>query len=58
MSGNYDLVCFGHDYSAHEERIGNTLLQNPGELMAMNGCSTLAIYKTKKQQVEWIEKKV
>jgi putative phosphoesterase len=24
MSGNYDLVCFGHDHSAHEERIGNT----------------------------------
>jgi len=26
--------------------------------MAMNGRSTLAIYKTKKQQVEWIEIKV
>jgi len=58
MSGNYDLVCFGHDHSAHEERIGNTLLLNPGELMGMNGRSTLAIYKTKNQQVDWIELKV
>ena len=57
MSGKYDLVCFGHDHSAHEERIGNTLLLNPGELMGMNGRNALAIYKTKNQQVDWIELK-
>lgn len=54
-SGKYDLVCYGHDHTKHEERIGGTLLVNPGELMGMNGPSTLAIYDTEKESVEWIE---
>jgi putative phosphoesterase len=31
-SGQYGLVCYGHDHQAHEERLGATLLLNPGEL--------------------------
>ena len=41
-SGLYDLVCYGHDHVAHEERVGDCLLVNPGELMGMNGPSSFA----------------
>ena len=54
-SGKYDLVCYGHDHTAHNEMIGKTLLLNPGELMGMNGRSTLAIYDTQSEEIEWIE---
>lgn len=30
-SDRYDLVCYGHDHTAHEEWVGETLLLNPGE---------------------------
>jgi putative phosphoesterase len=56
-SGKYDLVCYGHDHTAHLERIGKILLLNPGELMGMNGRSTLAIYETQSEKVDWIELK-
>ncbi len=54
-SGKYDLVCYGHDHTAYEERIGNTLLLNPGEIMGLNGQSTLAILTDRMQKVLWIE---
>jgi len=56
-SGHYGLVCYGHDHTAYEERVGETLLLNPGELLGMKGRSTLAIYDTKKGEVEWVEVK-
>jgi hypothetical protein len=42
-SGEYDLVCYGHDHTQHQEQVADCLLLNPGELMGMNGPSTLAI---------------
>ena len=54
-SGRYDLVCYGHDHTAHEEWIGETLLLNPGELMGLQGASTIAIYDTENKVVEFIE---
>jgi putative phosphoesterase len=54
-SGNFDLVCYGHDHTAHQEQRGNCLLLNPGELMGMNGSSTLALYDSETNQVEMIE---
>ncbi len=54
-SGLYDLVCYGHDHTAHEERIGKSLLLNPGEVMGLNGRSTFAIYDTAEDTVEWVE---
>jgi hypothetical protein len=54
-SGNFDLVCYGHDHTAFQEQIGNCLLLNPGELMGMNGHSTLAIYDSQARQAEMIE---
>jgi len=50
--GKYDLVCYGHDHTAHQEWIGEVLLLNPGEVMGMNGRSTLAFFDTKTRRVE------
>jgi putative phosphoesterase len=30
--GEYDLVCYGHTHVAHQQRIGRTLVLNPGAL--------------------------
>jgi uncharacterized protein len=53
LSGQFDLVCYGHDHTAHEEKIGSTLLLNPGELLGMNGRSSLAILDTTTRIVQW-----
>ncbi len=55
-SGAYDLVCYGHDHQAHEERLaGGTLLLNPGEIMGMYGRSTLALFDTVERAVTFVE---
>ena len=45
-SGQYDLVCCGHDHTAGIEQIGPCLLVNPGEVMGRLGASTWAVYDT------------
>jgi putative phosphoesterase len=52
LSGQYDLVCHGHDHQANVERIGNTLLVNPGEVMGRFGSSTYALYDTGSGEAE------
>ncbi|MGQ0636851.1 MAG: metallophosphoesterase family protein [Planctomycetaceae bacterium] len=32
QGGEYDLVCYGHTHVAHQERIGRTVVLNPGAL--------------------------
>ncbi len=54
QSGRYDLVCYGHDHTAHQEWVGQTLLLNPGELMGMKGKSTFAIVESTDRTVEWV----
>lgn len=54
-SGSYDIVCYGHDHTAHEEMIGDCLLLNPGEIMGMNGKSSLAIVEFPEMKVDSIE---
>jgi putative phosphoesterase len=54
-AGSYDVICYGHDHTAHEEWIGNTLLLNPGELMGLQGRSTIALLDTKTRTVEFVE---
>ncbi|GAB4469703.1 MAG: metallophosphoesterase [Anaerolineae bacterium] len=50
-SGRYDVVCYGHDHTLHEERVGQTLLINPGEMMGMKGRSTYVILDTETRTV-------
>ena len=55
-SGAYDLVCYGHDHKAHEERLpGGALLLNPGEIMGMYGRSTFALFGTASASAEFVE---
>lgn len=54
-SGNFDLVCYGHDHTACEEQMGKTLLINPGEVMGLFGRRTLVLFDTSTRAVEWIE---
>jgi putative phosphoesterase len=42
----YDLVCYGHTHRVAEERVGDTLLLNPGEVMGRFGRSTYILYDT------------
>ena len=51
-SGQYDLVCHGHDHTANVEHFGETLLVNPGEGMGRFGTSTYALYDTATGQAE------
>jgi putative phosphoesterase len=54
-SGDYGLVCYGHDHILHEERVGECLLLNPGELMGMKGRSTMAMIETADRSVDWLD---
>lgn len=54
-SGNFDLVCYGHDHTAYEEQRQGCFLLNPGELMGMNGRSTIALFDTSARSVTWVE---
>lgn len=54
-SGKYDLVCYGHDHTAHVEKIGVTTLLNPGELMGLNGRRTMVVFNTDTESINWIE---
>ena len=54
LSREFDLVCYGHDHTAHEEIVGDCLLLNPGEMMGMKGCSTLAIMDSSNREITWV----
>ena len=46
-SGNYDLVCFGHNHKYEITEQGKTLIINPGEIMGeLSGEATCVIYNT------------
>jgi putative phosphoesterase len=44
QSGQFDLVCYGHDHTKHAELIGDAWLVNPGEIMGMRGHATWGLY--------------
>jgi uncharacterized protein len=53
--GEYDLVLYGHDHNVRLERVKNTLLLNPGEVMGRLGKSTFALYDTVSGDAEIVE---
>jgi putative phosphoesterase len=55
LSGKYRLVCYGHNHTAREQRIGDCLLLNPGELAGIQGRSTIALVDTTDLRVEWVD---
>ncbi len=54
-SGNYDLVCYGHDHVAHDEVVARCRLLNPGELMGRLGASRFAMFDLHRSQVQSVE---
>ncbi len=51
-SGRYDVVFYGHNHKPWEEKIGRTVLLNPGEIQARDGKPTFAIYDLSKMKGE------
>jgi putative phosphoesterase len=51
-TGDYDLVCHGHDHVARSLQVGRTLLLNPGEVMGWKGRPSCAIYDSETGQAE------
>jgi uncharacterized protein len=43
-SGQFDLVCYGHNHRAKVEQVKGTVLANPGEIMGRFGAPTLGLY--------------
>jgi hypothetical protein len=44
QSGEFDLVCYGHNHQRRHERIGKCHLVNPGELLGLYGVATWGLY--------------
>lgn len=51
-SGNYDLVCYGHDHTQAEEKVGNTVMLNPGTLGGIFAPATFATYDTATEETK------
>lgn len=55
-SGDYDVVCYGHNHIYRVEHLNNTLLINPGAIMGYDGVnkkevsSTFVVYDTKSNE--------
>ncbi len=53
-SGQFALVCYGHDHTAHYRRVGKTHLLNPGEVMGLMGPRSVAQVDTRSGKCEHI----
>jgi len=43
-SGQYDIICYGHDHSRHAEQHGRTLMINPGHLLGKDGPGSFVVF--------------
>lgn len=54
-SGEYDLVCYGHDHQKFYDKEGDCHIVNPGEISGhLTGLVSMAIYETTADTVEFI----
>ena len=51
-TGDYQAVFSGHTHVQHEERFGDCLWLNPGEILGWKGDATCAIYDSKANSAE------
>jgi putative phosphoesterase len=56
-TGDYQAVFSGHTHQLHEERFGECLWVNPGEILGWQGNPTCAIYNTATNSAEIISLK-
>lgn len=54
----YDFVFHGHNHEKRNEKIGETTVINPGEILGFKGKPTFAILDTKTKKVEFFEIKL
>lgn len=54
-TGDYRAVFSGHTHQVHEQRFGDCLWLNPGEVMGWKGRSTCAVYNTATNHAEILE---
>ncbi|MCD6367826.1 MAG: metallophosphoesterase family protein, partial [Candidatus Aenigmarchaeota archaeon] len=48
----YDAVFYGHTHEAKVEKLGNTLLANPGEVMGLKGKITFGVYDVESNKID------
>ena len=53
-TGDYQAVFSGHTHEAHQERVGECLWLNPGDILGWKGQATCAIYDTATNSAETI----
>ena len=54
-TGDYAAVFSGHTHQLHEERIGDCLWLNPGEILGWQGLASCAVYDTDSNSAEIIK---
>lgn len=53
--GRFDLVVFGHTHESRLERVGETVLLNPGEVCGwLTGRATVAVVDLERMEVEMV----
>jgi uncharacterized protein len=55
LSGDFDLVCFGHTHIYTQEKSGETILLNPGEIMGKDGFPGFCLVDTSNMEIKRIE---
>ncbi len=56
QSGEYELCVFGHTHQYHEEKVGQAILLNPGEISGMaTGKPGFVIFDTKTKECGRVE---
>ena len=53
-SGRFNLVCFGHSHEVCHEKVGETVLLNPGEVMGKDGSPGFYLVDTATRSYERI----
>lgn len=56
-NGKYDLVCHGHTHQKKEEKVGKTILLNPGEIAGFKEDAGFVIFETSDKTIEFIKLK-
>ncbi len=52
QSGQFDLVCYGHDHTQHHQILGSTHFVNPGEIMGKDHEPTWGLYDAENHTFE------
>lgn len=54
-TGDYDAVFSGHTHERHEERFGDALWVNPGEILGWKGAPTLYLWDMEENDGRFVE---